>query len=333
MTSGLFRHEDLWRFGALVAVWLGVAALLPIAPFPVVWMTFWPPLASAALLLGGWYVYRFLRPDERIATTALVAVQMGLFSLGMELFNYLGFGFRRPSIDASLAAADEAIGFDWAGFVVWLHSVPGADALLTFAYGSSLLQVIVVLLLLGMSGRRAELDRFSLAFIIGASVTTIFWISFPSYGVYAHRVALGLPVPDGLAVTPGYARTLLDLAAGDFRPLRYSEMIGLIAFPSFHTVLAIITMYGAWRLRAVGPLLVALNVVVLIAIPGDGGHYLVDLFGGALVALFAIVAARTVTGPAETGATRAAKLVMPSPPQLGRPLAPQISTPPHRLPE
>lgn len=287
----MFRREEIWQFGAIAALAGAIAALLPVAPFPIVWWTYWRAGVAVALLGLVWYGYRFIRKDERIASTALLAAQLAVFSIGMTIFNYLGFGFHERFIDAELAAADAAVGFDWMRFVMLVQSFPGADTLLTAAYDSTLLQIVLVVLILGFRGYRRDLDRFGLMFVIGASLTTIFWVAFPSYGAYTYRILQGLPVPGGLSIGPDYAHVLLDLAGGRYEALRYDDMVGLIAFPSFHTVLALITVCGTCRLRVAGPLFAVVNVVVLLSIPGDGGHYLVDLFGGAVVAAIAVTVA------------------------------------------
>ena len=232
---------------------------------------------------------------------------MSLFSLGGTLLNYLGFTFHRPFIDASLAAADASLGFDWPGYVAWIESVPAADFLLSVAYEASLPQVVVIVLVLGLGARKAELDRFSIAFMVGGLTTILFWTAYPSYGAFHHRVEVGLPVPEqGLFTTVDYSRYLLALKAGVFSPLRLDELKGLIGFPSFHTVLALLSTWAVWRVRFVGPLVAALNVAVLFAIPGDGGHFLVDVAGGILVTLFAIAVANAVTRTtsASAGATK-----------------------------
>ena len=192
----------------------------------------------------------------------------------------MGYTFHRPFIDAWLAAADASLGFDWPAYVAWMHSVPGADFVLGVAYEASLPQVVVIVIILGFGGRKVELDRFSIAFMVGALTTVVLWTAYPSYGAYHYLVEVGLPVPEhGLFTTIDYSRYLLALKAGVFSPLRLEDLKGLIGFPSFHTVLALLSTWGVWRVQFIGPLVAALNVAVLFAIPGDGGHFLVDVAG------------------------------------------------------
>jgi membrane-associated phospholipid phosphatase len=91
-----------------------------------------------------------------------------------------------------------------------------------------------------------------------------------------------------------------------------SHMEGIVTFPSFHTVCAILLMYVFRGTRIFIPV-VWLNALLLLSTPIFGGHYLVDMVGGGVVALLAIYAAnfararleKTVTRDANTSGSRA----------------------------
>ena len=65
---------------------------------------------------------------------------------------------------------------------------------------------------------------------------------------------------------------------------------GLIGFPSFHAVLAVLPLWSVRRLRAVRLPLALFNLLMLAATPIQGGHHLVDVLGGIAVAVFAMAA-------------------------------------------
>src|SRR5690606_25926325 len=102
-----------WRLGLLGAVWIADIAILPFAPFSVVWSSFYPLVPWVALMGTIWTVYTFWRPAPEITAAVLASSELLLFVLGGAIFNYLGFMAHRPLIDAQLLAADRAIGFDW----------------------------------------------------------------------------------------------------------------------------------------------------------------------------------------------------------------------------
>jgi PAP2 superfamily len=65
-------------------------------------------------------------------------------------------------------------------------------------------------------------------------------------------------------------------------PLRFGDLMGLIGCPSFHGVMAVLTVRALWELPVSGPLALAANIPVMLSIPADGGHHFVDVPGGFL---------------------------------------------------
>jgi membrane-associated phospholipid phosphatase len=60
-------------------------------------------------------------------------------------------------------------------------------------------------------------------------------------------------------------------------------MYGLVAFPSYHCIAAILFMWASWTVHSLRPFMVAVNLLMLAATPIVGGHYFVDLVAGALI--------------------------------------------------
>jgi membrane-associated phospholipid phosphatase len=71
------------------------------------------------------------------------------------------------------------------------------------------------------------------------------------------------------------------------------QLRGIVTFPSYHTVLAILFTY-AHRSRRSFPVFLIINCLMLVSIPSEGGHYLSDVLAGAGLAVVAIVAARVI---------------------------------------
>ena len=57
---------------------------------------------------------------------------------------------------------------------------------------------------------------------------------------------------------------------------------GVIAFPSYHAVLAVLFSYAHRRSASFLPV-AAFNLLMLISIPGEGGHYLANVISGLAV--------------------------------------------------
>ncbi len=302
MTRKLLTYADCWRLTIILAcagLFLGAA---PLVGLRVDWASLAPVFFATALLASIGVAYRLLGRDEGIAATTIIVAQIVLYANIAVLDNYLGLELRRPGIDLDLARLDAALGFDWWGYVTWVKSFAIFGKLLTLAYQSSLPQIAVALIILGFTRRFEKLDQFSLAFMFSSALTILIWTAFPSFGALALHYSQGLPEPTfELAYSKKEALQLLALQAGPTPMLRMDEFVGMIAFPSFHTVLALLTTFALWQIRFVGKLTLALNLIVLASIPADGGHYFVDIGGAVIVTAISLYLSRLVLRAAHEG--------------------------------
>ena len=246
---------------------------------------------GAFLLLLGQF-YRRFRHNDRIAATATAAGLFVLFTIAGSIFNYLLLPLRFPTIDLRLASLDAALGFDWPAFVTWASQYPRAGALLQMIYTTSLPQLIVVLLVLGFGGRTRLLHHFLLTGVLGALAAIICWFFFPSFGassIYELPSDVTHRVP--LAVGPDYGAQLVELGRNGAAYLTPRNVLGLIGFPSFHTVMAAMSACFMLRCGALGLLFLLLNVLMMPAIVIQGGHNLADVFGGLLIFCVAYILA------------------------------------------
>jgi membrane-associated phospholipid phosphatase len=83
------------------------------------------------------------------------------------------------------------------------------------------------------------------------------------------------------------------LRARTFTRVDLGALRGLVCAPSFHTVCAVLYILTAWPIKKLRWWLVGLNIVMLLAVPVEGTHYLTDMIAGMLVALFATFVIRT----------------------------------------
>ena len=85
---------------------------------------------------------------------------------------------------------------------------------------------------------------------------------------------------------PAKAHTLEQLRglrSGEQRTIGFRDAEGLIAFPSFHTIWAILLALAFRHRRRLFVVAVALNLVVILSTLTTGWHYLSDVLGGGLV--------------------------------------------------
>jgi membrane-associated phospholipid phosphatase len=74
--------------------------------------------------------------------------------------------------------------------------------------------------------------------------------------------------------------------------------LGIIQFPSYHTVQTVMAAWATWHMRWIGPANVLLTGAVLVTTLPIGGHHLMDIVGGALVSALCLAIAVRVEVPA-----------------------------------
>lgn len=87
---------------------------------------------------------------------------------------------------------------------------------------------------------------------------------------------------------------LLTLRSGGIHVLDLNES-GIVCFPSFHTLLAIVSCVALWSIKPLRIPAAVLASCVVFATLTTGWHYLVDVVGGLLLTLLSIAAARLFT--------------------------------------
>lgn len=289
----LIRKGDRLRFAAVGTFVVIFFSLQPLTSINVVWSSFALSFGIAALMGGIGVIYRWTGRDEGIATTSIVTAQLIVATSFLALDNYLGLAVHRPLFDPLLERWDRVIGFDWDTYVGAVKANPIVAKTLTIAYFSVLVQMIFAIAFLGLTQRLSRLDEFSLAYLIAGGVTVAWWVAFPTLGEMQWRYVTGAPaVAYSVAIGREEALQAYQLWQSGVANVRFHEMIGLVGAPSFHTVMALLSVRAFWGLPRIGVAMTALNVLVLASIPADGGHHLVDILAGGFVAWIAVLAAK-----------------------------------------
>ena len=247
---------------------------------------------GAALVVGALGVaYRAWNRSEGIA---LALVSTGLFigfTNTIVPLNYLFFPLSSPLIDAHLFQIDALVGYHWPDFVRWLADRPGVSLALALVYSSSAFQLFGLIVFLGFTQRHETLYRYLWTGILTGVITIGFWCLAPSFGPSAYfDLSPEIQQKASLVVTTSYGQELMQLAKEGLPVMRAAEFVGVVAFPSYHTVMAILVVWFCRTTILFFPSLV-LNCFMVPAILAHGGHHLIDLVGGILVfglALFVV---------------------------------------------
>jgi hypothetical protein len=279
--------------------------IIGIGPLGFAWGLTWGVLAVdlAWMAMGGWSIsmpgiaaiagavlafqaplaFARYRDDLRIATTARAATLLIVFMGAAGILSYLLVSTRAPLVDPTLAAWDHALGFDWLALQRWLQDHARAGRLLELAYASGLLQILFVVLFLGMTARAAQLENFMCLFILATLLAVLLSGPFPAAGAWKWFA------PASGAVDLASQADFEALRDGRLRHIPLRDMQGLISIPSLHAAMAVLFVHGMRRTALFGSFVVV-DAAMLVSTPVSGGHYLVDVVAGGLLALALIVA-------------------------------------------
>lgn len=302
--NGVFQQPDAqaaWRLFCCNWIMLGLMAValvlgLAITGFSVDPASTLKPAAIVSAYLAYTYYSSFWqkKPDVRVTFILGSTGQLLLIPVLMAPLTYVVAAANLPLQDAALNAFDRALGLDWTAYFNFFydHYVLLYGAVI--AYSMIAWPVFGVPIALGWTGRYRRLQEFTLAFGIALAVTTVVSALVPAIGTYD----LLNVHPDPKVFTPGsylqFLKVYPHLRDGTLRTLAFSNLAGIITFPSFHAASAVLYVWAFWPVRRIGMAALIVNIAMLLATPIGGGHYFVDVFAGVAIAAASIVAAKRI---------------------------------------
>ena len=145
---------------------------------------------------------------------------------------------------------------------------------------------IIVLLFLYLNGNPHRPYVYISAYGLSLVLTCAVFFFTPAKAAFDFYLHNGPGTPKNAL---DYAGIMSRLRDGSLTELELSSMGGIVTFPSFHAAMAILFVWAVWPIRwARIPMLAANGLMWVSAIP-IGGHYLVDLLGGSLIAVASIL--------------------------------------------
>lgn len=300
--AGLRRSDrTIWAIIAAVGAVVLLATLA--SRFRLVWGSFLGPGAATVALVAAQYFYQRHRTDFRLAGGLGSAAQLIAFAAVGAPLSYLAASLDLPLHDHWMHALDQAMGLDWLGWLGWMNAHGAIHPVFSLTYTSLLPQTAVIVLVLAFSGNLAWLRTYVLAFIITTVITIVVSAIAPAEGAWGY---LRLDSAKALNIVPVVHGTYLPvfhgLRDGTFRLLMAAGADGIITFPSLHAALGLLFSAALWpvpRLRWIG---LILNVVMVISVPVDGGHYFIDVLAGLAIAGASLVVARYIVQRAHAAA-------------------------------
>lgn len=270
-------RDGLIKFAMILCAFFVDAALLTAFGLQILPYELIRPFAVSVVLLSAAWWYQ--KKNERAFVLSLFSLtQVVLFTTSFTILMYCCAAINAPLVDQQLRSIDMFLGVDIAAIKAWCDAQPTLRWMLTVAYNSMILQTALVVIVLGFSERRMDLENFVLQFMATTLVSAVCFAFLPAEstcGTYGY--------------TPSQAQQLFlnDLHAirsGQQSVISLANAQGLITIPSYHTTWAILL---AWSLRNVTWLrypILLLNVAVVAATMALGWHYFIDIVTGALLA-------------------------------------------------
>jgi hypothetical protein len=278
--------------------WLAIAIAAVVAVFTfalvrmdVAWLGFTPIIVLSALLAALEKYYGKNATGQRISLACGMIAVLIPASILAGAIAHASLRMGRPFVDQNLSAIDQAIRWHSPDVVIAFAAYPSVSSVLSMIYHSSLPVCIACALAIAVSGRAERAAEFAWIYVLCILVAAVSAIFFPALGSTVYHGIEGI---SGLPVDAGnFHLPIVEYYRNDpsavFSP---GKMTGVVTFPSFHTVMAMVVPYALRGKGFVFLFAVSWASLVILSSVVIGGHYLVDLVAGCLCWA---VAARTVS--------------------------------------
>ena len=165
---------------------------------------------------------------------------------------------------------------------VSLH--PGLQLVLSSAYSSFALQTLTTVLALGVAGQLTRLSSFVAAFVATTLVIIAISAVCPAAGPWLFLDIQPASANGFLPTSSTSWPVFLALRDGTLHTVYGIRSEGIITFPSLHAALGVLFPLALWPVKGVRWLALGLNILLVIATPAYGSHYVVDVIAGILIA-------------------------------------------------
>jgi membrane-associated phospholipid phosphatase len=244
-------------------------------------------LFAVLMVTARWF--RLRREDSPLGDALTAISLVWIVGLACGAISLMGVRLGRTLVDPGLLALDHSLGFD----PIRYSNILGDTQLiwpLRYIYTLSLPMLFIGMLLQAMLGRRLALWRSVAGFAATLLATSLVSIFTPAKGFYVYAAT------DLVAKMPATAGTYFwktfDLYHGGGPVvLGLGSIDGVVSFPSFHTIVALMTA-ALWRGHRLFPVAALWSALVIASAIPLGGHYLADVLGGAAIWLLWVSAER-----------------------------------------
>lgn len=242
------------------------------------------PLLMAPAFVPAAYWHQHGNIDKREAALTLLwlIVLMVVIPLVVVVSARLGTQLADPLF----LSMDERLGFNVPAIMAWASRHMYAQQILGHAYSLLFWFLATACLLPPLMGKRKAAQEFLLANAIVFLLAVPLFSAFPAVGPWV-----------------GYhfaANSAQQLCETSIRALHLSahadgvQAFGIVCFPSFHVIWAVLSSIALWSVRWLRVPAVILAALIVVSTLTTGWHYGVDVLAGLFLCLVAMACARLV---------------------------------------
>jgi membrane-associated phospholipid phosphatase len=274
----------------------GVALLLAIArtDFSLEPVAFGLVAAMAVFLTLIVYAHALLRgeaADPKLIFWLGTTAQVIIITAIVGPLSYIANALDWPLRDQTLLFIDRALGLDPEPIATFVNNHQWLAKCLDVGYGFIKWPLLGVPIVLAMTLRLIRLQQFILALNIALAGTIAISIFVPAIGTYYGLNILPSERFHFLnsSVYNAQLHDILSLRNGSLRQLQMFRLAGVVSFPSFHAASAVLYMWALWPVRGFRFATISVNVLMIVATPVIGAHYVIDVIGGVALAAVSIL--------------------------------------------
>jgi len=316
VNSNAFMAWRLFQLNWIPIAAMGLVVLLggALSGFTIEPVALGITLGIAAGLALIAYLYAFAKGDQadpKLIFPLGAVSQLLLIATIMGPLTYVATVTNWPLQDHTLLAIDRAMGMDPHTIASYVNDRDWLGGLLVRSYTLIKIILLAIPVALALTGRFVRLQVFVLAFSLTLIMTLLISTFTPAVGTY-----YGLQIDPAqftsldASMYQAQLRDILALRDGSLRHLELFKITGIVSFPSFHAASGILYIWALWPVRYLGGVAVALNLLMIASTPVIGAHYMIDVFGGVVLAVIGIWLAKYLMVPASAKAPAAPKAAL-----------------------
>lgn len=232
----------------------------------------WPGL----LLLIGVLSYCIVRSFTRLIETCLLAIWAVLYTNTLTILILIAGRSPYPLIDHALASMDARAHFSTEYFVHLVSYALPIEAGLVVVYAVLPGLIVASILIPALSGHTEAARRYVIGIIVAAILTAASSTLWPAIGPWTTQAISPTKEQAGVAA---YLIRLKSSGSVDVDLMN----AGVVSFPSFHVVLAILSALALGSIRRLRTLAWVLAGLICISTITTGWHYGIDVLAGLML--------------------------------------------------